>query len=357
VPSTSDLLETGPGKRYPKLFLVLCFFIVFLMLNWLPSIAEKPKGPIAFVWPSNQTRDIRTLVVSSTISTVIRPQVCDPDDTSSFPYLLIFVCSAVTNSHARAAIRNSWAKDAGSVRNVRVVFLVGQEVNQTHQEDLVEEANIFGDILQESFVDTYANLTVKSVMLLKWFTNNCDKSAKLRTEYVLKTDDDIYVHIPRLYDLVRKNRKPDLLMGSLICNAVPIKDPHNKWYVPRYMFKEKKYPNYLSGTGYLMQRTVAKKLYMAALETPVFHLEDIYITGILSRKVGVRPLDNIGFSYVRRKLNHCLFRQTITTHQIKHQEMVDMYKKIQKTKSSECPAIKSRMIRSYGPGRCSWRKH
>ena len=46
---------------------------------------------------------------------------------------------------------------------------------------------------------------------------------RLRTEYVLKTDDDIYVNIPKLYELVRGNRKPSLLMGTLICNAVPIK--------------------------------------------------------------------------------------------------------------------------------------
>ena len=111
-------------------------------------------------------------------------------------------------------------------------------------------------------------------------TFNC---SRLRTEYVLKTDDDMYINVRKLYELAQANRKPNLLVGSLICNAVPIKDPHNKWFVPTYMFKEKKFPNYLSGTGYLMQREVARKLYAASLETPLFHLEDIYLTGILSR--------------------------------------------------------------------------
>jgi beta-1,3-galactosyltransferase 1 len=50
------------------------------------------------------------------------------------------------------------------------------------------------------------------------------------------------------------NKKPNLLMGSLICGAVPIRDPHNKWYCPDYMFSRKIYPNYLSGTAYLMSR-------------------------------------------------------------------------------------------------------
>jgi len=39
----------------------------------------------------------------------------------------------------------------------------------------------------------------------------------------MKTDDDMYINLPKLYELVRANKKPNLLLGSLICNAVPIK--------------------------------------------------------------------------------------------------------------------------------------
>ena len=35
----------------------------------------------------------------------------------------------------------------------------------------------------------------------------------------------------------------------MICGAKPIRDPHNKWYSPQYMFQGKVYPMYLSGTG------------------------------------------------------------------------------------------------------------
>ena len=101
---------------------------------------------------------------------------------------------------------------------LQVVFLVGQQVNSTHQEQLQSEADQYGDIVQEAFIDTYANLTVKSLMLLKWFTQHCDS-----TQYVMKADDDMYINLVKLYELVRANKKPQLLMGSLICNAIPIK--------------------------------------------------------------------------------------------------------------------------------------
>ncbi len=39
----------------------------------------------------------------------------------------------------------------------------------------------------------------------------------------MKTDDDMFINLGKLNTAVRENRKPTLLMGSLICNAVPIK--------------------------------------------------------------------------------------------------------------------------------------
>lgn len=53
-------------------------------------------------------------------------------------------------------------------------------------------------------------------------------------------------------------------------------------YSPQYMYGKRVYPNYLSGTGYLMTLDVAKKLFETTLTTPIFHLEDIYITGMFN---------------------------------------------------------------------------
>ena len=136
-------------------------------------------------------------------------------------------------------------------------------MNETHQEQIISESEQYGDIiqvkgvmrkhffnqfLQESFIDTYANLTVKSLFLLKWFNSHCDK-----TQYVMKADDDMYINLDRLYATVQANKRPNLLMGRLISNAIPIKDPYNKWYAPHYMFAGKIYPNYLSGNSIVIE--------------------------------------------------------------------------------------------------------
>jgi len=66
------------------------------------------------------------------------------------------------------------------------------------------------------------------VMMLKWVKTHCPK-----VTFVLKTDDDMYVNIRALVDYLSRpdvrNRK-DLIVGSLFCRVVPIKEPSSKWY-------------------------------------------------------------------------------------------------------------------------------
>lgn len=42
------------------------------------------------------------------------------------------------------------------------------------QRRLLNESEVYGDIIQESFIDSYNNLTLKTIMMLKWVNNNCD---------------------------------------------------------------------------------------------------------------------------------------------------------------------------------------
>jgi len=57
-----------------------------------------------------------------------------------------------------------------------------------------DEQELYQDTLQKDFNDTYNNLTIKSVITLKYYTNL--RSDKL---LLLKTDDDSFVHIGKLF--------------------------------------------------------------------------------------------------------------------------------------------------------------
>lgn len=62
---------------------------------------------------------------------------------------------------------------------IQTVFLVGQTTNNETQAKIIEESQIHQDIIQESFIDTYNNLTLKTLMLVKWVTNNCADKGKI----------------------------------------------------------------------------------------------------------------------------------------------------------------------------------
>lgn len=97
------------------------------------------------------------------------------------------------------------------------------------------------------------------------------------------------------------------------------------------MYSEKIYPNYLSGTGYVMSLDVAFKLYDAALTTPLLHLEDVYITGLCAKHAKVRPVNHPGFSYIPRKLDPCTLRNAITAHKVNVFNMYVIWGKLKDT--------------------------
>nr|CAD7194677.1 unnamed protein product [Timema douglasi] len=271
-------------------------------------------------WSLNTSRDVRHYVLPDNMTALIpQPEIC-----AAKIFLLVVICSAVANLEARAAIRDTWGSSpivTNTSLGIKVAFLLGDTDNSTIQEQVDEESAQYGDVIQEGFLDTYNNLTLKSVMLLKWVTTYCQTAIP---SYVMKTDDDMFVNVDNLYRLLHvRSVGTSLLVGSLICSARPISDTRSKWYAPKYMYSGRIYPNYLSGTGYIMSGDTVGRLYRAALTIPLFHLEDVYVTGMVARAAGIRPRDNPSFTYARRRLDPCLYRHpsVVTSHRLTPAEL------------------------------------
>ena len=116
-----------------------------------------------------------------------------------------------------------------------------------------------------------------------------------------------------------------------------------------------------------------------ALAVPAFHLEDVYITGILPSKVAtlaekqmgilhslpssfdrnfthtrssnskgpiqpvvIRPKDDYRFSFFRAKNDPCVYHKIISSHHLSMKYMREMYGKVLKVrlKPEECPKLK-----------------
>ena len=93
------------------------------IINKSECKARVVAGPLAYVWPANQSRAARDLISPLAVTSLLSPAaVCNSSAPATAPYLLVIVCSALTNFEARYTIRQSWAQDTDTLNNVKVQY-------------------------------------------------------------------------------------------------------------------------------------------------------------------------------------------------------------------------------------------
>jgi hypothetical protein len=93
-------------------------------------------------------------------------------------YLIVIVCVAPANLKGRVTIRETWGSVVKTNKEVKLIFMLGQTLNAQVQNQINNESSHFHDIVQEDFLDSYRNLSLKSAAMLKWSYKYCP-SAKL----------------------------------------------------------------------------------------------------------------------------------------------------------------------------------
>ena len=180
------------------------------------------------------------------------------------------------------------------------------------------EVKTHGDVVQESFIDTYNNLSLKTVALVRWASHYCQDST-----FVVKADDDMYINVPRLLAKLRSqlDKGPLFIIGFLHPDSRPFRTKGHKWYVPPSEFRHKKYPNYVSGTAYAMTTTAAMRLYVESFYVRLLYLEDVYLTGILADKASVPRVSESEFSAHKYDPTGCNFKYRISGHRNSPEDM------------------------------------
>jgi beta-1,3-galactosyltransferase 1 len=202
-------------------------------------------------------------------------------------FLLSYIHTAPDHHKQRMAIRQSWGNPRNFDNEIafRIVFLMGKPTDKTVQEAVQLESDMYGDIVQENFIDSYRNLTYKAIMGLRWISNYCPQA-----KYILKTDDDIFVNIFNVVAHLRSVTDHEGYQRNMIQCLVwsrmkVVREPRSKWYIPKSEFADEFFPTYCSGSAYMFSGDVIPKMYNASFDTPFFWVDDFYITGLLASKV------------------------------------------------------------------------
>lgn len=237
--------------------------------------------------------------------------------------LLLFVKSSPQNSERRQAIRDTWGNESfvwselGA--NVRMVFALGVHPDEGRrsrvQSALLQEDQVYGDLIQQDFLDTFHNLTTKLILQFHWAHEYCSQA-----RFLMSADDDIFIHMPNLVKyllqlLSTRSGAEDLWVGHVHKGAPPIRRKNSKYHVPYDLYPWPSYPDYTAGAGYVVSADVAAKIYHATLMlNSSMYIDDVFM-GICAKAMGVSPQEHVYFSGEGKAPYHpCIYNHMITSH-------------------------------------------
>ena len=169
--------------------------------------------------------------------------------------MVIIVKSAVSNIERRNIIRSKWGSQAQSL-GIPVVFIIGKiievENDDPREIKIAQEQGQHEDIIIGDFVDTYYNLTLKTLSAISWADKYCRG-----VEWFLCIDDDVVLNP---FALHKKFSETPQDVNSFHCflhteNRNVNRDttgPYGKWAIPVEVIPQDNFPVFCGGPAYLL---------------------------------------------------------------------------------------------------------
>ncbi|KAH8289546.1 hypothetical protein KR054_007132 [Drosophila jambulina] len=203
------------------------------------------------------------------------------------PRLTLLIKSAVGNVRRREAIRRTWGYEGRfSDVHLRRVFVLGNAGEA--EKDVAWESREHGDILQADFVDAYFNNTLKTMLGMRWASEQFNRS-----DFYMFVDDDYYVstkNVLRFLGRGRQSHQPDVLFAGHVFQTAPLRHKFSKWYVSLEEYPFDRWPPYVTAGAFVLSRQALLRLYATSVHIPLFRFDDVYL-GIVALKAAI-PLQH-----------------------------------------------------------------
>ncbi|XP_063152720.1 beta-1,3-galactosyltransferase 2-like [Candoia aspera] len=250
------------------------------------------------------------------------------------PFLVLLVVTKPQDFVERQAIRHTWGNES-LVAGVSILrlFLTGVHpvFGSQLQNLLEEESSTHKDIIQQDFLDTYNNLTLKTLMGMEWISKFCPNAT-----YVIKADADIFLNVNyTVSQLLQPHQSPKkaYMTGYIYRNAKPFRSKAYKWYVPWEVYPNDTYPPYCAGPGYVFSGDLAQKIYQVAHTIRVINMEDVFM-GICLYELGISVTDSPWGLFNMDKISYekCKFSKLVFVHHFGPQELLQIWPDFQDQK-------------------------
>ncbi|XP_067253011.1 beta-1,3-galactosyltransferase 2-like [Chanodichthys erythropterus] len=257
----------------------------------------------------------------------------EPDKCKQSPFLVLMVPVAPNQLPARNAIRSTWGNESTvqgkAVITLFLVGLTGGSDSEKAQQQLEEESRQHRDLLQSNFMDSYFNLTIKTMVIMDWLATRCPQAT-----FSMKVDSDMFLNLENLMTLLLAPNTPrqNYITGMVMWNRPVVRNQNSKWYVSEELYPEPNYPTYLLGMGYVFSNDLPEKIVEASKVVKAFNIEDAYV-GTCLKQLGVAPSSPPNPSQFRAYLGQYKredFFKVITTILGSPQQLIDIWKDIKR---------------------------
>ena len=233
-------------------------------------------------------------------------------------FLVILVSSSAEAYKNRMVIRHTWGADNALHRKWKTVFLIGEGNSVAMSDRISREAQIFGDIIQGDYPETFANKVFKIQSGFEWAAKYCS------FQYVLKTDDDVFVNTRSLITFLNGDGAPksEFYFGNLMHGSPVLRTGY--YAVSEEDHPENVFKDYLSGGGYLLSKDLVLKFTQMFDVVKPLKIDDAYI-GMLAADVGVKPISTRSFKMYNNKLSCVYDANLFLVRPVNHECMVKLF--------------------------------
>ena len=217
------------------------------------------------------------------------------EDTLSLNIVLL-VTTVPTEISLRMAIRKTWGR---TTNMTRTVFLFGVGWHCEEQNILFHESEQFGDILQDNYIDSYFNLSLKVLSGYHWWSKYCNN-----TPFVVRTASDNFVNVRGLVKLIiSKTLQPYSMVGKCPKFGVPNRTVQSKYYVSYQEYPHQRFPQFCIGTTYIAPATTIHFILRTFPNVPYFILADVYFGMVMNvkKKKGLTHIQTFNQHYRKIK--------------------------------------------------------
>ncbi|NWU81412.1 B3GL1 acetylgalactosaminyltransferase, partial [Onychorhynchus coronatus] len=254
------------------------------------------------------------------------------------PFLVILVSSRPKEVKARQAIRITWgSRSSWWGHRVLTLFLLGQDTQRgdvAAELSVEDESILYGDIIQQDFLDTYANLTLKTIMGFRWVSEFCPA-----TRFLMKTDSDVFINTPNLVKfLLQQDPSENLFTGYPLINNLAHRGLDETRSISYQEYPFRLYPPYCGGMGYVLDGKLALRVYELMSHVRPVKFEDVYVgicLNILKVNVSV-PEDAEQFFLYKVNFDACKYRHLIAVHGLTPSELIQFWQDLSTSNSVAC---------------------